>query len=178
MSKSIKFLAFIAIVVAAIYFGFQLKSKYGRAQKDNTILQKQLDEIKASNTKLTQSEEGFKNQISDLTEQIQQARKKEKLYQRQIQQLKGRVAVIHGHSNESKNGEQTEEGIVTAILYSEENPSAVIDNRIVHQGDIIKDITVVRINKNNVEFEKDGTVWTQRVRQRPNPAWKDKPTDD
>jgi hypothetical protein len=31
--------------------------------------------------------------------------------------------------------------------------------------------TVVKIHRREVEFEKNGKGWKQRVRQRPNPAW-------
>jgi hypothetical protein len=55
--------------------------------------------------------------------------------------------------------------IVKGIVYSEDKPSAVIDSQIVHQGEKIGGVTVVKINKNNVEFEVDGKTWTQEVQQ-------------
>jgi uncharacterized membrane protein len=53
---------------------------------------------------------------------------------------------------------------LTGILYSEDNPSAVIDGKVVKEGDIINGIKVVEIHKDGVEFEKDGMKWTQQVR--------------
>ncbi len=53
--------------------------------------------------------------------------------------------------------------IVKGILYSQDNPSAVIGNRIVHKGDKVLGATVVRINEDSVEFEMDGKRWTQKV---------------
>jgi hypothetical protein len=50
------------------------------------------------------------------------------------------------------------------ILYSEGNSSAIIDGKIVKEGDIINGIKVVKINKDTVEFEKDGERWTQRTK--------------
>jgi hypothetical protein len=50
------------------------------------------------------------------------------------------------------------------ILYSEDNPSAIIDGKIVKEGDIINGIKVVKIHKDTVEFEKDGEKWTQRTK--------------
>jgi uncharacterized membrane protein len=50
------------------------------------------------------------------------------------------------------------------ILYSEDNPSAIVGDKIVKEGDIINGIRVVKINKNTVEFEKDGERWTQRTK--------------
>jgi hypothetical protein len=53
--------------------------------------------------------------------------------------------------------------IVKGIVYSKENPSAVIDNRIVHEGEKVSGATVVKINKDSVELEKNGKRWTQKV---------------
>jgi uncharacterized membrane protein len=50
------------------------------------------------------------------------------------------------------------------ILYSEDNPSALIGETIVAEGDIIDGVKVVKINKDTVEFEKDGEKWTQRTK--------------
>jgi hypothetical protein len=55
--------------------------------------------------------------------------------------------------------------IVKGIVYSEDRPSAVVGTQIVHQGDKISGTTVVKINKNNVEFEMDGKKWTQEVQR-------------
>ncbi len=64
-----------------------------------------------------------------------------------------------------------EPGMVSGIMYAEENPSAVIGYGIVHEGDTIDDVKVVKIHKDKVEFEKNGRRWTQRVWQMPNGAW-------
>lgn len=52
---------------------------------------------------------------------------------------------------------------VTGILYSPDNPSAVIGTQIAHVGDIIAGATIVKINKNSVEFKRDGEAWTRTV---------------
>ncbi len=52
---------------------------------------------------------------------------------------------------------------VTGILYSEDNPSAIIGGAIVREGDMIGDVKVVKIRKNIVEFEKNGEKWTQEM---------------
>jgi hypothetical protein len=54
---------------------------------------------------------------------------------------------------------------VKGIVYSEDRASAVVGNQIVHQGDKILETTVVKINKNNVEFEMNGKKWTQEVQR-------------
>lgn len=53
--------------------------------------------------------------------------------------------------------------VVKGILYSENNPSAIIGTQIVHQGDKISGVTVVKIDKKSVEFERNGEKWKQGV---------------
>jgi hypothetical protein len=55
--------------------------------------------------------------------------------------------------------------IIKGIMYSKDRPSAVINDQIVHQGNKILGAVVVKINKNNVEFEMDGKNWTQEVQR-------------
>ncbi len=52
---------------------------------------------------------------------------------------------------------------VKGILFSDDNPSAVVGTRIGHVGDIIAGATIVKINRKSVDFEKDGETWTQTV---------------
>jgi len=59
----------------------------------------------------------------------------------------------------NKVGELTVKG----ILFSDDNPSAVVGTRIAHVGDIIAGATIVKINRKSVEFEKDGEIWTETV---------------
>ncbi|MHC4482324.1 MAG: hypothetical protein ACYSW4_02120 [Planctomycetota bacterium] len=63
------------------------------------------------------------------------------------------------------NGTETKtpELIVKAIVYSEDNPSAVVGKQIVHEGDEISGATVVKIDKDGVEFEMNGKRWKQKV---------------
>jgi hypothetical protein len=54
---------------------------------------------------------------------------------------------------------------VNGILYSGDNPSAIIGGRIVHVGDIVLDATVVGITRDRVLFEKPGQKWGRRVQE-------------
>jgi hypothetical protein len=54
--------------------------------------------------------------------------------------------------------------IVKGILYSEDNPSAVIGNSIVHEGETIRGVSIIKISQDSVEFEMNGKKWTQKVR--------------
>ena len=54
---------------------------------------------------------------------------------------------------------------VSGVLYNEENPSAVIGNRVVYEGDKVADSIIVKIDRDSVEFERNGQRWTQKVKR-------------
>ncbi|MHC4087268.1 MAG: hypothetical protein ACYSWZ_26905 [Planctomycetota bacterium] len=62
------------------------------------------------------------------------------------------------------NPDKTEEIVIKGILYDEENPSVIIGVDILHEGDKVLGATIVKINKDNVEFEMNGKKWTQKAR--------------
>lgn len=53
---------------------------------------------------------------------------------------------------------------LNGILYSEDSPSAIVGNKIVKEGDTVNGAKVIKINKDTVEFEKDGRTWTQKLK--------------
>jgi outer membrane biosynthesis protein TonB len=55
--------------------------------------------------------------------------------------------------------------IVKGIVYSKNNPCAVIGDQIVHQGDKVLGVVIIKINENNVEFEVNSKKWTQKVQR-------------
>jgi len=61
------------------------------------------------------------------------------------------------------SGSEADGIIVKGIVYSKDNPSAVIGNRIVHEGDKVLGATVVKISENSVDFEMNDKKWTQKV---------------
>jgi len=63
-------------------------------------------------------------------------------------------------------------GTVVGILYGKGQPCALINVELVHEGDIRNGVKIVRITKDEVEFEKNGERWTQKVLANPNSAWK------
>jgi hypothetical protein len=66
--------------------------------------------------------------------------------------------------NGATNTENQELIMIRDIVYSHDKPSAVVGSQIVYVGDKINGATVVRIDKDSVEFEKDGARWEQNVR--------------
>jgi len=55
--------------------------------------------------------------------------------------------------------------VVKGILFSEDDPSAVVGNHIVHEGDKIMDVLIVKINPDNVEFQANDKKWIQKVQR-------------
>lgn len=63
-------------------------------------------------------------------------------------------------------------GIITGITYNENKSFAVIGTHIVGEGDTIDGVKIVKINKETVEFEKDGKRWTQGINESSDLQWK------
>lgn len=62
-------------------------------------------------------------------------------------------------------------GVVGGIIYSDK-PVAFVDNTVLHTGESIHGVKVLAINKDNVEFERDGSTWTQKVGEKLEDRWK------
>jgi len=54
---------------------------------------------------------------------------------------------------------------VKGIVYSEDKPSAIINGKIVHQGEEVSGVKVVKINQDSVELEINGKSWTEKVQR-------------
>ncbi|MHC4158848.1 MAG: hypothetical protein ACYS18_12460 [Planctomycetota bacterium] len=54
-------------------------------------------------------------------------------------------------------------GMVTGIMYNPENPCAIVHGEVVHEGDTVEGYRVVKIRREEVEFEKDGETLTMQV---------------
>ena len=67
-------------------------------------------------------------------------------------------------SPDSESLPTNKEVLVTSIVYSEQDASAVVSDRIVHEGDTIDGYNVVKIHRDKVEFEKDGESYTKHVK--------------
>jgi hypothetical protein len=63
----------------------------------------------------------------------------------------------------TQNQEDTGGLVVKGIVYSEDNPIAVVGDRIVSVGDVVQGATVLKINPNSVEFAIGDKKWTQKV---------------
>ena len=54
---------------------------------------------------------------------------------------------------------------VKDIVYSQDKPSAFIGSKIVYVGDTVGGFTIVRIERDRVELEKNGKRWVQKIRE-------------
>ena len=62
-------------------------------------------------------------------------------------------------------------GVVTAILYCEDSPSVMIEDQMLHKGDVIHDVKVLDIKADKVQFDKQGEQWEQGVQEPAKPEW-------
>ena len=66
--------------------------------------------------------------------------------------------------NGAKDTQTQRNIIIRDIVYSVDKPSAVIGSRILYEGDKINGMIIKKINRDSIEFEKDGERWKQNVR--------------
>lgn len=59
----------------------------------------------------------------------------------------------------------TNKVVVTAIVYGEENASAIVCGNVVREGDVIEGCKVVKIHEDKVEFEKKGKTFTKKMNE-------------
>jgi len=63
----------------------------------------------------------------------------------------------------AQNQENAGKTPVRGIVYSDDNPCAVVGDRIVSVGDVVNGATVVKINLSSVEFADGDKKWSQEV---------------
>jgi type II secretory pathway component PulC len=73
-----------------------------------------------------------------------------------------RDAMVFGPVTQTQEGNR-DRPVVKGIVYSEDNPCAVVGDRIVSAGEVVQGATVVKINPDSVEFTKGDENWTQKV---------------
>ena len=66
---------------------------------------------------------------------------------------------------------QTKNRVISGIFYDQDTSIAVLDGQKIKTGDIIHGATVLKINEDLVVFQKNGNMWTQRIKQVPPEHW-------
>ncbi len=86
----------------------------------------------------------------------------------------------NGDPNETTGRVTTGTIIIRDIVYSHDRPSAVIGSKIVYVGDKVNDATIIKINRDSIEFETDEKKWVQKVRETENTTVQkvDNPSED
>jgi hypothetical protein len=67
-------------------------------------------------------------------------------------------------------------GTVTGIVLYNNKGAALIAGEIVRENDTVMGVKVTKINRDNVEFEKQGRKWIQEVGQAPQPGMWEEPS--
>ncbi|MHC4618700.1 MAG: hypothetical protein ACYTEQ_13215 [Planctomycetota bacterium] len=62
-------------------------------------------------------------------------------------------------------------GVVRGIVYGKDKQIALIDKEMVGPGETIHGVKVVKIHADSVEFEMNGKVWKQKVRETAGKLW-------
>ena len=65
--------------------------------------------------------------------------------------------------NLTKSQDKIAGGVISGIVCSEDKNSAVVDGKIIQQGDTLGQIKVVKVHHEHIEFEKNGKNWTQKI---------------
>jgi hypothetical protein len=52
---------------------------------------------------------------------------------------------------------------VTGIMYYDENPAAIVGEKVVYEGDAVQGCKVVKIYRDKVEFQKNGKHFTKHI---------------
>ena len=55
--------------------------------------------------------------------------------------------------------------MVSAISFGRKDPAAMVDGKLVHEGNTVNDVKVVKIHRDKIEFEKNGKHWVQAIGQ-------------
>jgi hypothetical protein len=83
--------------------------------------------------------------------------------------MKGTSPPVVAVENDGTPAAATEppvELLVTGILYSPDNPAAIVDTQVVHEGQQVSGATVEKIDKDGIQFERKGRRWKQTVTQK------------
>jgi hypothetical protein len=69
----------------------------------------------------------------------------------------------------------SQKGLISAIIYDADDSLAMIDGKLVRVGDTIHNMKITNIYKDEVEFEKNGKTWTQKIIEAKTPEPKSPP---
>jgi S1-C subfamily serine protease len=75
----------------------------------------------------------------------------------------GHTETVKAEDKSQKQEIGVDVGIVTGIMFVDGTPLAVVDGVILREGQSIRQVKVVKINPDSVEFDYNGNRWSQQV---------------
>jgi septal ring factor EnvC (AmiA/AmiB activator) len=147
----VKLIAVVAL--AAVILG--LAKTHTDARTKIQTLENQLKDARQKLNDTETQAAADKNNLQALTEQL--------VRQYELQSLQKQA----GNANKTA----ATRGKLVAILFSPQNPSVVIDDNILHTGDSLHGVKVIRIYPDYVELAKNEKTWTQKLYQPPPAQW-------
>ncbi len=161
----IRILAAGIAIILIINYGFKTSREHKAAENIIIALRLQLSRTQA---KLGQTDVQIailQRRVEELTSQLASRSKIE----RQLRKSMGPE-----QEPERTAPPKATRGLVTAILYTLQGSSVVIDNVILYEGDMIHGVKIAKIQQDTVEFAKGPHRWTQQIHQSPPPVWTQK----
>ena len=159
-NPSVPLIVKLIAVVALIAVILGLAKTHSDARTKIQTLENQLKDarqkLQDTETQAAADKDNLKSQLDTVTGQL--------IRQYELQTLQKQA------ENANKIAPLTR-GKLVAILYSPQNPSVVIDDNILHTGDTLHGVKVIRIHPDHVEFAKKEKTWTQKLYQQPPAQW-------
>ena len=72
---------------------------------------------------------------------------------------------------EAPSAQQQPKGIVSATVYVEENWLAMVGDKVVHEGDTLGKVKILKIDEKKVQFKKNRQTWTQKLGENQEALW-------
>ncbi len=155
------FAAGIAIILI-IRYGFKTANERTIAENKITAVRAQLDRTRTKLAEVNAKNTRLETRIEEVLSLLAPKPKFETRSEKSTNIEKKRT---------SKPAPKVRHGLITAILYTLQSSSVVIDNEILYEGGMIHGVKVVKIHEDSVEFAKNTKRWTQRIDQKPPLAW-------
>ncbi len=185
-SKNWKWIAIACLLVVAAYQAGKYageNSAESRSRESELAFQKEKEETrKAEFAKLLRIQEEEKRAAvrrrreEEIVESMDESADRQMAlvmkYLETMQNIQRQPSSIGGSPFSSYTTKTPRQGRISYIVGTEDNHSALIGTKLVREGDIIDGVTVDKIYKDEVEFEKDGKRWTQKIGDAPDPAWR------
>jgi len=160
----IRILAAGIAIILVINYGFKTSRAHDAAKERIIALQLQLRHMRAKLGQADVQVANLQRRVEELTSQLASRSRIEK-------QLRKSVPV---KAKAERTAPPKARGLITAILYTLQGSSVVIDDVILYEGNVIHGVKIAKIQQDSVEFAKGAHRWSQQIHQSPPPIWTEK----